>query len=147
MHRAPRLRSTTTVTVRQFSWPTGLDCTRTQSSSRPAPNTDACLSRDWPSSRRGNIRYSATELDARGCESLPVTVVGGANSAGQAALFLASRGSRVDVVIRRPDFSTISEYLSNRLLSHPMVHLWTGSEVTRLHGEKLLTGVGIRTMN
>ena len=96
---------------------------------------------------RGNIRYSATELDARGCESLPVTVVGGANSAGQAALFLASRGSRVDLVIRRPDFSTMSEYLSHRLLSHPKVRLWTGSEVTRLHGEKLLTGVGIRTMN
>ena len=50
--------------------------------------------------RRGAIRYSATELDVAGCESSPVTVVGGANSAGQAALFLASRGCRVDVVVR-----------------------------------------------
>lgn len=48
----------------------------------------------------GCIRYAASELDVRGYENQPVTVVGGANSAGQAALSLAARGAFVDLIIR-----------------------------------------------
>ena len=95
--------------------------------------------------RCGDIRYSATELDARGCESRPVTVVGGANSAGQAALFLASRGSRVDLVVRSPDLSSMSDYLAQRLRKHPMVRLWPHAEVCGLVGQSSLTGVEICT--
>ncbi|MBZ5740320.1 FAD-dependent oxidoreductase [Nocardioides mangrovi] len=94
---------------------------------------------------RGEIRYSATELDARDCQSRPVTVVGGANSAGQAALFLASRGSRVDVVVRRDGVdATMSAYLARRLEAHPMVRLWTGAQVVGLRGEDALAGVVVR---
>ena len=53
-------------------------------------------------------RYSRTRppnLTRRRCESRPVTVVGGANFAGQAALFLTSRAPRVDLVVRSPDLS------------------------------------------
>ncbi|MET0928747.1 MAG: FAD-dependent oxidoreductase, partial [Aeromicrobium sp.] len=68
----------------------------------------------------GSIFYAATELEARACGSQPVTVVGGANSAGQAALFLASRGSHVNLVIRAADIALgMSDYLVERLRAHP----------------------------
>nr|WP_300052232.1 cyclic nucleotide-binding domain-containing thioredoxin-disulfide reductase [uncultured Nocardioides sp.] len=93
---------------------------------------------------RGQVRYSATELDVRDCESLPVTVVGGANSAGQAALFLASRGSRVDLVVRGAGLAaSMSDYLARRLEAHPMVRLRTRSRVTELIGERVLEAVTI----
>ena len=95
--------------------------------------------------RLGQIRYSATELDVRDCESQPVTVVGGANSAGQAALFLASRGSRVDVVVRGADIATsMSDYLARRLEAHPLVRVWRRTQVTQLIGERSLSAVVLR---
>jgi thioredoxin reductase (NADPH) len=95
--------------------------------------------------RLGHIRYAATELDARDCESQPVTVVGGANSAGQAALFLASRGSRVDVVVRGEGIEdSMSMYLAKRLEAHPLVRLWTRTQIVGLNGTGVLTGVTVR---
>ncbi len=80
--------------------------------------------------KRGCVHYSATELDVRGYESQPVAVIGGANSAGQAALFLASRGSHVDLVVRRDDIrATMSSYLVDRLEVHPLVQIRTDSNV------------------
>ena len=91
----------------------------------------------------GCVRYSATELDVRGFESQPVTVIGGANSAGQAALFLASRGSHVDLVVRRDDIrATMSSYLVERLEVHPMVQIRTASNVLALEGaDRLMEAV------
>lgn len=95
--------------------------------------------------RLGQIRYSATELDVRDCESQPVTVVGGANSAGQAALFLASRGSRVDLVVRGAGLDhSMSSYLARRLEAHSMVRLWLRTQVADLVGEGSLSGVVLR---
>src|SRR5258707_10412771 len=51
----------------------------------------------WIDFEGAGIYYAATELEARACRTEPVTVVGGANSAGQAALFLAARGCQVTV--------------------------------------------------
>jgi thioredoxin reductase (NADPH) len=94
---------------------------------------------------RGAIRYSATELDLAGCESRPVTVVGGANSAGQAALFLASRGCRVDVVVRADSIEeSMSSYLVGRLEAHTMVTVWTNATLLELHGDEQLESVVIR---
>jgi thioredoxin reductase (NADPH) len=92
---------------------------------------------------RGGVHYSATELDVRGCESQPVAVIGGANSAGQAALFLASRGSHVDLVVRRDDIrATMSSYLVDRLEVHPMVQIRTSSNVLALEGaDRLMEAV------
>ncbi|GII59855.1 thioredoxin reductase [Planotetraspora thailandica] len=95
--------------------------------------------------RLGHIRYAATELDARDCESNPVTVVGGANSAGQAALFLASRGSRVDLVVRGEGIrNSMSMYLARRLEAHPMVRLWPRTQIIGLTGNGALTGAVVR---
>lgn len=98
--------------------------------------------------RLGYIRYSATELDVRDCESQPVTIVGGANSAGQAALFLASRGSRVDLVVRGPGIAaTMSSYLAHRLDAHPMVRLRARTQIVELIGGVSLSAVVLHSLD
>ena len=98
----------------------------------------------WPDFEGAGIYYAATELEARGCTGSPVTVVGGANSAGQAALYLAGRGSEVSLVVRGPDIATeMSAYLVDRLLAHPRVTVRRRSEVTRLDGGDFLEEVTI----
>ena len=98
----------------------------------------------WPDFEGAGIYYAATELEARGCTGSPVTVVGGANSAGQAALYLAGRGSDVSLVVRGPDIATeMSAYLVDRLLAHPRVTVRCRSEVTRLDGGDFLEEVSI----
>ena len=57
----------------------------------------------WTDFEGAGIYYAATELEARDCGDNPVTVVGGANSAGQAALYLAGRGNEVTIAVRGTD--------------------------------------------
>jgi thioredoxin reductase (NADPH) len=98
----------------------------------------------WPDFEGAGIYYAATELEARGCTGSPVTVIGGANSAGQAALYLAGRGSEVSLVVRGPDIAAeMSAYLVDRLLAHPRVTVRCRSEVTRLDGGDFLEEVSI----
>jgi len=98
----------------------------------------------WPDFEGAGIYYAATELEARGCAGSPVTVVGGANSAGQAALYLAGRGSDVSLVVRGPDIAAeMSAYLVDRLLAHPRVTVQCRSEVTRLDGTDTLEEISI----
>ncbi|MGO4690642.1 FAD-dependent oxidoreductase [Glaciibacter sp. 2TAF33] len=90
------------------------------------------------------IYYAATELEARLIDAGPVTVVGGANSAGQAALLFASRGSEVSLVVRAPDIrASMSSYLVDRLLVEPRVTIHQSAEVTRLEGHTSLEGITI----
>jgi thioredoxin reductase (NADPH) len=98
----------------------------------------------WPDFEGAGIYYAATELEARGCMGSPVTVVGGANSAGQAALYLAGRGSAVSLVVRGTDIAVeMSSYLVDRLRAHPRVTVRCRSEVTRLDGGDFLEEVSI----
>jgi thioredoxin reductase (NADPH) len=98
----------------------------------------------WPDFEGAGIYYAATELEARGCAGSPVTVIGGANSAGQAALYLAGRGSEVSLVVRGPDIAAeMSAYLVDRLLAHPRVTVRCRSEVTRLDGGDFLEEVSV----
>ena len=95
--------------------------------------------------KAGCIRYSATELDIRGFEALPVTVVGGANSAGQAALSLAGRGSEVTLVLRSADLGArMSAYLADRIRAHPRIQVRRESAIGGLTGEAKLATVDIR---
>jgi thioredoxin reductase (NADPH) len=84
------------------------------------------------------VYYAATELEVRACAGSPVVVVGGGNSAGQAAMFLAQSGSDVCVVVRRSLSDTMSNYLVDRIGSHPRVQVHTGSNVTALEGDRVL---------
>ena len=98
----------------------------------------------WPDFEGAGIYYAATELEARSCVGSPVAVIGGANSAGQAALYLAGRGSEVSLVVRGPDITTgMSAYLVDRLLAHSRVTVLCQSEVTRLDGSDFLEEVSI----
>ena len=93
----------------------------------------------WADFEGAGIYYAATELEARACRTAPVTVVGGANSAGQAALYLASRGCPVTVAVRGSDVAaTMSAYLVARLRAHPRVQIRTHTEVTALSGGSTL---------
>jgi thioredoxin reductase (NADPH) len=75
-----------------------------------------------------------------------VAVVGGANSAGQAALFLAERGSKVDLVVRAADLAMgMSQYLVARVLAHGDINVHTGAEITALHGHDSLEGITVTT--
>src|SRR4029077_16765684 len=70
-----------------------------------------------------SVYYAATDLEVRACARSPVVVVGGGDSAGQAAMFLAQAGSHVHVVVRRDLEATMSSSLVDRIHSHPMVQV------------------------
>jgi thioredoxin reductase (NADPH) len=81
------------------------------------------------------VYYAATDLEARVCVGRSVLVVGGGNSAGQAAVYLAQQGCAVSLVVRRPDLSaTMSRYLIERIEADPRITLLTGTEVRALAG-------------
>jgi thioredoxin reductase (NADPH) len=81
------------------------------------------------------VYYAATDAEARQCAQAPVVVVGGGNSAGQAALYLAESGSTVTIVIRRADINDgMSRYLVDRIVEHPRIAVRTSAQVTGLDG-------------
>ena len=82
------------------------------------------------------VYYAATDLEARVCDGNPVLVIGGGNSAGQAAVFLAQNNCRVTIAIRRDDLTqTMSQYLIERIEADPKIDLITGVEVQGLTGQ------------
>jgi thioredoxin reductase (NADPH) len=90
------------------------------------------------------VYYAATDLEARLCAGSPVVVVGGGNSAGQAAIFLADLGSAVTVVIRGTELSaSMSGYLVQRLETHPRIDIHSSSQIVGLEGDALLASVRI----
>ncbi len=93
------------------------------------------------------VYYAATELEARRCAGAPIVVVGGGNSAGQAAMFLAENSSSVCIVVRRPLEATMSKYLVDRIETHPRVKVHVGTTITALHGEPTLERVTVTGPN
>jgi thioredoxin reductase (NADPH) len=92
-----------------------------------------------------SVHYAATEAEARLCEGEEVAVVGGGNSAGQAALFLAGRTRRVYLLIRGDDLSkSMSRYLVDRVAQAENVELLATTEVRELMGEDLLEGTVVQ---
>jgi thioredoxin reductase (NADPH) len=91
------------------------------------------------------LYYAATELEARSCKDQEVVVVGGGNSAGQAAMFLAARASCVRLIHRGRDLSdSMSQYLIERLRHAANVSIETSSQVVELSGDDHLRAVRIR---
>jgi thioredoxin reductase (NADPH) len=85
------------------------------------------------------VYYAATEIEARACFGQNVVVVGGANSAGQAALFLAQHVDQVHVLIRRDTVTdTMSSYLAQRLAHHDRITVHPRSHLTSVKGDRHL---------
>ena len=81
------------------------------------------------------VYYGATHLEAQLCDGKEVIVVGGGNSAGQAAVFLAQSTRRVYLLVRSDDLATtMSRYLIRRIEETPNIELHTNTEVVRLEG-------------
>jgi thioredoxin reductase (NADPH) len=88
------------------------------------------------------IYYGATFIEAKLCRGEEVIVVGGGNSAGQAAVFLAQHAKRVHMVIRSGGLAeTMSRYLIRRIEESPAIELRTHTEVVELGGDHHLERV------
>ena len=87
------------------------------------------------------VYYAATSIEARVCVGGPVIVVGGGNSAGQAALFLAGHAENVTLVIRSDLGTDMSRYLVDQLERHPHVEILDHTEVREVIGDDVLQGV------
>jgi thioredoxin reductase (NADPH) len=90
------------------------------------------------------IYYAATEIEARHCRETDAVIIGGGNSAGQAAMYLSRTARVVHVVVRgRTLAASMSDYLSSRLVADPNIQLHFESEVTALSGGDRLEAVVI----
>ena len=88
------------------------------------------------------IHYAATALEARFCTGSEVVVVGGGNSAGQAAVFLSNHAKHVHVLIRGDSLAaSMSDYLIQRIDQSSRITLHRNSELTELHGKHKLEKV------
>ena len=92
------------------------------------------------------IYYGATAIEAKLCAGEEVVVVGGANSAGQAAVFLAQQSKHVHMLVRGAGLAeTMSRYLIRRIEENPNITLWTHSEIVGLEGDETLHTVRWKT--
>jgi thioredoxin reductase (NADPH) len=88
------------------------------------------------------VYYAASDLEAKVVSGRNAVVVGGANSAGQAALFLARHAAHVHLLIRRNDLrETMSAYLAQRLTHHERVTVHPRTELCAVSGATRLTDV------
>jgi thioredoxin reductase (NADPH) len=98
------------------------------------------------------VYYSATAIEAGFCRGEDVVVVGGGNSAGQAAVFLSAHGRTVHMLVRGPRLAeSMSRYLIRRIEETPTIALRTRTEIEALEGEGRVErvvwrdGDGVRT--
>ena len=94
------------------------------------------------------VSYWASAIEAKVCSGSEVVLVGGGNSAGQAAVFLAGHAAKVHMLVRGPSLAaSMSRYLIDRIAATPNIELQTNCELTRLRGELPggLSGVSWRT--
>jgi thioredoxin reductase (NADPH) len=94
------------------------------------------------------VYYSATHLEAQVCQGEEVAVVGGGNSAGQAAVFLSQIARQLHVLVRGPGLAdSMSRYLIQRIESTPNITLRTRTEIEALEGEGGLAQVRWRQVD
>ncbi len=81
------------------------------------------------------VHYWASPIEARLCAGQEVALVGAGNSAGQAAVYLASRVKKVWLLVRRSDLgATMARYLVERIGAQPNIEVLTETEITALEG-------------
>lgn len=93
--------------------------------------------------KRG-VYYSATAMEATLCSGEEIAVVGGGNSAGQAAVFLSATVRKLYLIVRGDGLShSMSNYLIRRIEETPNIQLMIHTEVIALEGEKLLESITV----
>ncbi|SDC89102.1 thioredoxin reductase (NADPH) [Cupriavidus sp. YR651] len=91
------------------------------------------------------IYYWASPVEGKLCAKQEVVLVGGGNSAGQAAVFLGTQAAHVHIVIRGPGLEqTMSRYLIDRIAAQPNITVHARTELVALMGEANLTAVALR---
>jgi thioredoxin reductase (NADPH) len=94
------------------------------------------------------VYYAATEIEARYCRGTQAVIIGGGNSAGQAAMYLCRSAKCVHVLVRGASLAaSMSSYLSSRLEADHAINIHYGAEVVALHGGEHLEAVTIRDAN
>jgi thioredoxin reductase (NADPH) len=92
--------------------------------------------------------YGAGMSEAPLCRNQQVFVLRGANSAGQAAMYLSEYADKVTMLVRGPTFKgTMSSYLSHRILTHPKIEVRFKTEVTELKGDNGLARIALTDVN
>ncbi|MCA0941985.1 FAD-dependent oxidoreductase [Salipiger pacificus] len=88
------------------------------------------------------VYHAATEIEARHCRGAQAVVIGGGNSAGQAAMFLSRAASHVHLLVRGDSLAaSMSEYLSSRLAADPRITVHLGTTLCGIFGEDRLEEV------
>ena len=91
------------------------------------------------------IYYAATEMESRFCSKTEAVIIGGGNSAGQAAMYLSRSASHVHLLVRGKSLAeSMSDYLRSRLDNDERITIHYRAEVKELHGDDRLNGVTIR---
>ena len=90
------------------------------------------------------VYYGGGSTEALSCKGEMVYVVGGANSAGQAAMNFAKYAERVVILVRGDSLSsTMSQYLIDQIKETPNIQLWTHASVAEVHGDTHLEEVSV----
>jgi thioredoxin reductase (NADPH) len=93
-----------------------------------------------------SVYYAASQAEALVCRGDPVMIVGGGNSAGQAAVFLSGHADHVTLVARGDDLGArMSRYLVNQVARLPNVRVMVGARARELHGERALEAVTVES--
>src|SRR5271163_4719575 len=91
-----------------------------------------------------NVYYEATVNERNACGVEPVAVIGGGNSAGQAAVFLAATARVVYLLVRDRNLGAkMSRYLADQILSDARIKVMTHTEICELRGDRFLTSIEV----
>jgi thioredoxin reductase (NADPH) len=93
------------------------------------------------------LYYGAATTDAILHRGAQVAVVGGGNSAGQAAVHLSRYAERVHLIIRGGALSGMSQYLIDQIAAIPTIEVRTNASVSAIHGSERLEGITLETTN
>jgi thioredoxin reductase (NADPH) len=98
----------------------------------------------FPELTGAGIYYGAAMTEARSCRDQHVVVIGGANSAGQAAVYFSEYAQRVTMLVRRTLQDSMSHYLIEQLSKLPNVEVRTGTTAIAAHGDGRLAALRVR---
>jgi thioredoxin reductase (NADPH) len=91
-----------------------------------------------------SVYYAASQAEALMCHGDPIAIVGGGNSAGQAAVFLSAHAAAIALIVREHDLGEhMSRYLVDQVMRLPNVHVMTDTKVRELHGDQALEAITV----